>query len=284
MVEQLTGRNIFHVFGGVSELSQVREGRIRSQASFSHPILAGTFAATLIPLFIAMWKRNSLSKRFAVIGILAALVMIYACASSGPIFSLLAGLCVVCMWPLAPHMRKIRWIILLMLGGLQLMMKSPIYSLIARVPMMSGSTGGYRYMLLDAFFRHFKDWALVGIPSTWYWGEGLVDVTNHYIRIAVDGGLFSLLLFLTAIGFEFRQLGIGLRVLREKKAEADWFFMWCLGAALFSHLVSFISVSYFDQVIVPYYMVLAMIPALSHSADLQPAGVSAELRESMSLS
>src|SRR5262245_59485531 len=50
--EQMTGQNLFGLLGGVRLESEVREGRVRSEAVFQHAILAGTFGATLVPLFV----------------------------------------------------------------------------------------------------------------------------------------------------------------------------------------------------------------------------------------
>ncbi len=54
--EQVSGKNIFSVFGGVPELTFEREGRLRSQAAFGHPITAGTFGATFFLIFIGFSK------------------------------------------------------------------------------------------------------------------------------------------------------------------------------------------------------------------------------------
>ena len=43
--EKFSGRNAFAIFGGVPDVAVVRDGVIRCQGPFAHPILAGTFAA-----------------------------------------------------------------------------------------------------------------------------------------------------------------------------------------------------------------------------------------------
>src|SRR3989442_651237 len=54
--EQLSMQNIFGLLGGVRSVPEIRDGWVRCQAAFEHPILAGTFGATLIPLFSWLWK------------------------------------------------------------------------------------------------------------------------------------------------------------------------------------------------------------------------------------
>ena len=51
MREQLTLQNAFGLLGGTRLTPEIREGKIRSQGVFQHSILAGVFAAVLIPLF-----------------------------------------------------------------------------------------------------------------------------------------------------------------------------------------------------------------------------------------
>ena len=53
-VEAVTGRNPIAVLGGVGEISQIRNGTVRAQGAFRHPILAGTFGATMLPLMICL--------------------------------------------------------------------------------------------------------------------------------------------------------------------------------------------------------------------------------------
>jgi hypothetical protein len=50
--EKATGRNVFAVLGGVRRDELVRDGKLRAQGAFQHPILAGTFGATVLPLSV----------------------------------------------------------------------------------------------------------------------------------------------------------------------------------------------------------------------------------------
>src|SRR4051812_4006794 len=68
-VEEFTGRNLFSMFGGVPEVDIVRSGKIRAQAAFLHAILAGTFGATLLPLFVGQFRSGQRGKRIVILGI-----------------------------------------------------------------------------------------------------------------------------------------------------------------------------------------------------------------------
>src|SRR5690606_31947238 len=50
LVELNTRYNFFSIFGGVPAETPMREGRLRCQGPFAHPIIAGTFWAATLPL------------------------------------------------------------------------------------------------------------------------------------------------------------------------------------------------------------------------------------------
>ena len=58
LIELKTGRNLFGFMGGIRLISDVRNGRIRAQGVFQHSILAGSFGATIFPLFLWLWRRG----------------------------------------------------------------------------------------------------------------------------------------------------------------------------------------------------------------------------------
>jgi hypothetical protein len=54
--EKLRSQNVYGYLGGFRIVPETRDGAIRAQGPFSHPILAGSFGATLLPLFFWLWK------------------------------------------------------------------------------------------------------------------------------------------------------------------------------------------------------------------------------------
>ena len=56
--EHVVLRNPFYFLGGNAEAPAVREGRLRCQGPFLHPIMAGSFGAVMIPLFWGAWQRR----------------------------------------------------------------------------------------------------------------------------------------------------------------------------------------------------------------------------------
>jgi hypothetical protein len=266
VVEKLTGRNSFAIFGGVSPVTALRDGVLRCQGPFAHPILAGTFGATLFPLFVALWVSGRSSKGVVLLGMIAAVVITITSGSSGPIMALLSGVIALCFWRLQPHMRKVRWSMILCLIVLQLAMKAPVWFLMARVDIFSGSTGYHRAYLIDSAVRHIDDWWLVGTKSTLSWADedqGLFDVTNQYLIEGAEGGLLTLILFITIIVRGFQGIGRSVQATKGRDNRRLPLAMWAIGAALLSHTVNYMSVSYFDQNIVYWYLLLATIATVT---------------------
>src|SRR5579872_2311345 len=54
--ERYRMENVFGYLGAMKIVPELRDGLVRAQATFSHPLLAGTFGATLVPLFFWYWN------------------------------------------------------------------------------------------------------------------------------------------------------------------------------------------------------------------------------------
>ena len=69
-----------------------------------------------------------------------------------------------------------------------------------------------------------------------------------------------MLMFIMIIASCFRGVGRSVRAMEDAVTQRrDQLFVWAMGAALFAHVITFMSVSYFDQNIVNWYLLLAMI-------------------------
>lgn len=262
MVEHLTARNLFGFLGGVPEFTDIRDGRLRCQGAFAHPILAGTFWASLVPLIAAQWWRKEVPRYLIIGGVLSGLLIIAACASSGPVAAVVFAAMASSLFAVRHHMRWIRWGLLAMLLMLHMVMHAPVWHLIARVDLVGGSTGYHRFLLIDRAIAHLGEWWFMGTASTAHWGttigyQPLTDITNHYILEGIRGGLLALVLFVLLLASTFSSIGRLCRVSNETRARAV--LAWALGISLFVHAISFLSVSYFGQITMLWYLTLAMI-------------------------
>jgi hypothetical protein len=267
IVEVVTGKNTFSFLGGVSELSEIRGGRVRAQGPFASSILAGTVGAVCLPLALVFWRK---ARRFALVGLFATGSMIVASGSSGPIVTVMSASLGLALWRFRQHMRLIRWCAVLGLVALNMVMKVPVYYLLARIDFTGHSTGYYRAALIDAAVRHLGDWWLWGTDYTrdWMpadnvvaWSEDHIDMTNEYLKMGVLGGLPLMLLFIGILICAFSAVGKALRSYAETPLEKQ-FVIWTIGSILFGHAATFFSVTYFDQSIVFLFLTLASIGSL----------------------
>jgi|SRR5579864_457400 len=263
--EITTGHNPYGLLGGARasfySALDARATRFRAMGPFGHSILAGTFGAIVMPLFVGLWWKCKRSRILAMMGIIASAVITLASNSSTPVMAYVAGLMAICLWRARRWMREIRWGIVLILVSLHMVMKAPVWNLIARIDITGGSSGWHRYMLIDQCIHHFWDWWLIGVKDTSAWGWDMWDTANQYVGICDNSGLLPFLSFLAILVYGFKYLGKGRRAAGQNKKKA--LFMWALGSALFANVVSFFGISYSDQVMVVWYGSLAMISAVA---------------------
>jgi hypothetical protein len=261
--EQITGRNVLAVFGGVPEATTIRGTYMRAQGPFRIYLTAGCFGATVLPLFLALWRRGD-SRMMAGAGVCAAVMIAVTSRTSTAISALAAAAVGIGMWKCRAKMRVIRWGVVCLLVALHLIMKAPVWALLARVDFVGGSTGWQRYKIVDNFIVHFWDWWLIGSKNYWNWeggGDDMWDLANQYVAIGETTGVLSLLAFVAMIVYAFKYLGLAIKSCTGD-ARREWL-LWLLGVCLFSNLIAFLGISYFDQTSVYWYALLAMTVAAS---------------------
>jgi hypothetical protein len=265
LLESATGRNMFSVFGGVPEVTAVREGKLRCQGAIAHPILAGCFFASLVPMWIGFGLlRRGADRWLAAAAIVGALVVTVCCASSTPVVAAAQAIAVWAFFPVRA------WIRFLWIGALvaavvvHFAMTKPIWFLIARIDAVGGSTGWHRSHLIDAAVRHVGEWWLHGTRSTAHWGWGLQDVTNQFVLDAVNGGLGALAALVALMILAFAASGVLIRrgaspaAARDPVRRADAILGFALGATVLVQMGVFLAVSYFGQTVMIWQLVLAI--------------------------
>lgn len=263
--EQITHRNIFGYLGTMPSLMvELREGKYRSQASFLHPLLAGAFGATIVPLFIGLWVKNRKARLAAALGLVGSTLMGVCSMSSTSIMSIFAGACALFLWPLRRRMRTVRWAALSVLVALHLIMKAPVWALIARIDLVGGSSGYHRFELVNQTIYRFGEWWLVGTTNQANWGWDMWDNIDWYVAQCTGGGLLTLILFVAVLVYAFKRIGKARQAAEVAGNKANEFFIWTLGATLFSNAVTFVGVSYFDQSIVVWLVFLAIVCAATY--------------------
>jgi hypothetical protein len=258
VIEQLKLINYFALVAGVAQTPEIREGKIRSQGVFQHAIPAGTVAATWIPLFLLLWK-NGKSKVMGGLGLIGATVMTITSQSSTPLLAYAAGFLGIGCWFLREKMRVVRWSIVLSVAGLAVVMKAPVWFVLAHINLTGGSSGYHRAELVDQFIRHFWEWCLIGVKDTSQWGWDMWDVQNQYIAIGESGGLLAFCFFIALVTRCYVRLGNARKKIAGDKNQ-EWL-LWFLACTLFSNTLAFIGANYFDQSRISWFLTIAWICA-----------------------
>jgi hypothetical protein len=273
LVEKLTRQNLYSFLGAIIQEAWVREGRVRATGPFGVAILSGTAGATSLALIVSLYRA---SRKLALVGIAACIMIVICSASSGPMMSLLASAVGLTMWYIRGRMREIKGVVIILLFALALAMEAPVWFIIARIDLAGGSTSWHRAELIDQAFKHLGDWWLVGTDYTRHWmpygiewSEDQSDITNHYINLGVRGGLPLMVTFILILFRSFKLLGGAMQKLRLKGDRRE-FLIWSLGVALFSHAVSFVGISYFDQSTAFLCLALGAIPGISLLRESAP--------------
>jgi hypothetical protein len=256
--EHLANQNVFGIFGGVRSIPEVRDGLIRASGVFQHSILAGCFGATLLPLFLAVWP-NRKDRKVVLVGIVSSAIIVVTANGSTASLAFCTGIVALCLWPIRKHMQFVRWGLVLVLIALHFVMHGPVWSLIEKVDLTGSSSSYHRYILVDNCIRHFSDWWFLGVKNYQTWGFDMWDLSNQYVAYAFTGGLVTLFFFVAIIVRSFAGVGAARKRAAGHRGK-EWFF-WCLGAAVFAHVVAYFGIGYFDQTEFAWFALLAIICA-----------------------
>jgi hypothetical protein len=256
--EHLTGYNSLSILGA-NAVSVPRNGGIRAQGPFLHPVICGTLGAMLLPAFMALWWQGKWNRLAAVVGVFASFTMMIFSSSSTPLMTFAAGLAGFLLWPARHSLRWLRWGLVAALITIQLLMKAPVWYLLAHIGAATGGSGYHRATLIDTFVRHFSQWWLFGTQNNADWGYYMWDVDNAFVASGLQGGVLTFALFIAVFVFGFKMIGTARK--RTETSTKDARLIWGIGCSLFANTVAFFGIFYFDQSILAWYGLLAMISA-----------------------
>jgi hypothetical protein len=269
--ELLTKRNLFGLFGYVSSDVMVRDGKLRAQGPFPHPILAGTVGATCIPLMFAIWREHRVK---ALLGLAACITMVLTSNSSGPVVSAVAGVFAILVWYQRRRLRFLRWAGILIYIALELVMSRPAYYFVTYINVTGSSTGHHRARLIESAIDHLDEWWLFGTDYTRHWmASGVTfsadhtDITNYFLAFGINGGLPALFIVILLLWKAYIRVGQRISSYHEHGDNCAAFSCWCLGATLFSHTVTSFSIAYFGQSVFFFWMSVSLIATLQNPAE-----------------
>lgn len=268
ILEAYSGRNLFAIFGGVGEVSMVREGHVRCAAAFRSPITAGAFGATFALLYAGMLFARTPHRNKVLVGLAASLVIVTCARSSGPLLGVVFGVISLVCWRVRSHTSFIRRGIVATLVILHFfIMKAPVWFLIARVSDIVGGGGYHRSLLIDQFLNHFGSWWLAGTDDTSGWmpyelESGGTDLTNQFVSDGVNAGVIGMVFSILLVVRCFQGVGLAMRSRSILGVDAQKM-TWAIGSTLVASVAILFSVTYFDQMQVIWYFLVAGIASLA---------------------
>jgi hypothetical protein len=277
-IERTTHHNLFDLVGG-TDSDWIRGDKVRCFGSFRHPDLLGSLGACFLPLFIGLaWNRPMRNRAF--LGAALCVAIVIFSNSGGPLSVMAVSLVGWLLWCGRLKMQAFRRSLVAMIILLAMVMKAPVWYLLARVSSFTGGTGWHRSYLIDVAFRHFDEWWLVGIrdeaTASWFpytlQATGGSDITNQYLMFGMQAGVVAIGLFIYVFYCAFSQVGHALACVRQSTGmQLEEPLLWSLGVTLAAHMSNWLGVEYFDQFDVLWLLQLAALVSLSEFCLLQTA-------------
>ncbi len=269
-IESHTSQNPFSALGG-HIVETLREGKPRCTGSFREYSLLGSLGASFLPLYCGLSFVKS-DRKYAIAGILLSLSIVFFSNSGGPVavvcFVILGWL----LWRFRDRMSLVRRAGLAATIAVALVMRAPIWYLPTHFSF--GGDAWHRSFLIQTTINHLGEWWFWGmsLSKTSHWFEyslainGTADITNQFIAFGLDAGLMAIFLFVWILVRAFKNLGSKLaevRLASPQSCEAEYL-LWGLGVMLLGHIANFISITYFDQFYVIWFLQLAFISSITH--------------------
>ena len=280
-VERMTLNNLFSILGG-GNYTWIRDGKLRCMGSFRHPSLLGTLGASFFPLYVGLFFSRP-DRMYAKLGIALSVLIVLASNSGGPMNALFFGVVGWMLWGVRARMQMVRRCLLASVVILHLVMKAPVWYLLAKSSALTGGDGWHRAYLIDMAVNDLGKWWLAGMPlaetSDWFpytiEATGAADITNQFIAFGLTAGLGATALLILMLSRAFRWTGHAMQVERSQVVGGhDERFLWGLGVMVIVHIVTWFGIIYFDQTYILWLMQFAALSAITEGTITGMAGSS----------
>lgn len=264
--EHQTDSNPFHFLGGVPLVSAIRNGRIRAQGPYPHPLVAGALWTAVLPLIIAFARWNGKRNLSAYLAVPAVFLIVYFTGSSTTLIALAVAILGSALYYQRNWVPSLVATAVVGIAAISLWWWHPIWFLYTKIDLISGSTGYFRYLLVNSFVEHWREWFLIGTRNAYSWGAnlslgrlGLSDWVNQFIAEAGNGGIVTLLAFVAVIGKALSYAGHAVRAAGDATERR---IRWSIGASILVHVFNFLGMSYYGQVTFSWWMTVAVCASL----------------------
>jgi len=248
-------------------IGEIRFGFGRAIGPFSHPILFGCGFAIFLPLvfYLRHEKGHGKNSAYFISGLL--LLGALSSMSSGPwVMTIVVTFCLA----MEKHRVWVKPLFIFAVAGcifVGIASNQPFYHAIAARANPLGGSSWHRARLIDCAIAHFDEWWLLGYgdqdPG---WGPELgddhTDLTNEFILAGVTSGILGMLALCAVLAQAFRDLASTLKKVAHPAARS---LCWAFVSLLTAVVVTWMSSSFFGQLMALFYGCLGMIGSVCGS-------------------
>ena len=129
------------------------------------------------------------------------------------------------------------------------------------IDLTGGSSSYHRYQLVNQCILHFRDWGLIGTK------DAELGLGHVGLSISTWLGRYHGAHSLDLVSGDYC---VWFQISWSDAESCYWgqktgVFIWGIGASLFANVVAFFGIGYFDQTIIAWYALLAIIAAIAVS-------------------
>jgi len=252
------------IFGGIgASLENVRLGLLRAPGPFPHPILAGLFLASFLPIYILSGIRGAPR----VLGCIAALCSFFT-VSSAAFLALGVGISLVIYNALVERIKRLTWRLFFIVSTIGLLVlqfatESGVVNLLIRFSALNAWSGYYRILIWRYGSESVANNPIFGIGYAEYerpfWMTTSVD--NFWLLLGIQYGLLPPLAILLATVLAV----VGLARKSRRATDVDRHLLRGIAISLAVFALGVYSVSVWLSAQVWYFMLLGIAVSLSHT-------------------
>jgi hypothetical protein len=245
----------------VVRAEELRFGFARAVGPFSHSILFGCTFGIFLPLIYYLRREGEKWRVHAYVLSGVALLGALSSMSSGPWVMILMVIFCLIVEKRKEWVKPLLVFFVFSCIFIEIASNRPFYHVIASWANPTGGSGWHRARLLDLAIERFDEWWLIGYGEEdpgWgpELGMAITDVTNEFILAGVRYGVLGMIALCWVIVTAFRCIKKVHDSVLDIKLKS---LAWALGSILLSIVVTWMSVSFFGQLIPLFYCILGII-------------------------
>ena len=267
VIESVTGRLPFALLCGNSSYFahithyDFRFGLTRAVGPFSHAILFGCAFAMFLPLIWYIRQEEGKWRVWAYVLSAMAGVGVLSSMSSGPWIMMIVAISCLAIERHKYLLRPLLIFFVLSCVFIAIASNRPFYHVIVSYANPLGGSGWHRAKLIDLAIEHFGEWWIAGYGGQdpgWgeYLGMGKTDITNEFVLAGAKYGIIGVIALVGVLAAAFRGLIDSYKRSTDLRVKSLY---WSLGCTLVSVVITWMSVSFFGQMMPLFYCILGMI-------------------------